>query len=448
MAQALESPTKEHYFADLDKLGSDEAPAWLRALRSAAAEKFREAPYPHGRMEEWRHTNLGPVVNTPYRSAVGPGEHAVTLEAVRPFFYASGAWAEAVFIDGYFAPELSNLDGLPGGVLAGGLAAALYGAGHDVAERNLHQFSQDRSAFTLLNAAFLQDGAFLHVPRNTAVEPPIHFVFVSTGRQSGFAMHPRNLYVLEEGAEAAVVESYVSLHHEADVLSNAVTEASLGPNSRLTHYKLVEAGAGGKHLATMEVHQQRDSRFGSHVFTLSGAVVRNQLCVSLSGDGAECDLNGLYLNDDGRLIDNALNITHVSPHCNSRINYKGVLDGKSHAVFLGKVYVHPEAQKTDSDQLSANLLLSDEAAIDAKPQLEIYADDVKCTHGCTVGPTPEPVIFYFRSRGIDEATARGMLTYGFADEVVAEIGIPALRKRLERYVYDLYSPEDAGAHGD
>lgn len=269
---------------------------------------------------------------------------------------------------------------------------------------------------------------------------PIHFVFVSTGSTENAAAHLRNLFVLEASSEAKVVVSHVGLGG-ARYLSNVVEEIVLGDNAQLGYHKLVEEGARGAHLATTEVHHGRDSRFQSFTFSLTGAVVRNQLCTELAGDNAECALHGLYLNDNKRLVDNCLLITHSQPNCRSRIAYKGVLDGQSSTVFTGKVYVHPVAQKTDSDQLSQNLLLSDTATVDTKPQLEIFADDVKCTHGATVGSPPEEVIFYFRSRGIDEATARGMLTYGFADAIVSEVGLEPLRERLDRYVYEKYSPK-------
>jgi len=221
-----------------------------------------------------------------------------------------------------------------------------------------------------------------------------------------------------------------------------VDEVVLRPNARLRWHKLVRGSADGNHLATTEVRQHRDSRLEAFAFTLSGKVTRNQLCVGLAEEGASCSLSGLYLNDGDRLTDNALDIHHAVPHCASRIAYKGVLDGRSKAVFTGKVYVAPDAQQTDSDQLSNNLLLSDTATIDAKPQLEIYADDVKCTHGATVGSPPEEIVFYFRSRGISEQDALSMLTFGFAEEIVADLEEPVLRERLTSYLETTFR----GAH--
>jgi len=440
LAEATIDTKKEPYLADMAKLPADRLAPWMDRIHAAGVARFRQTPFPHARMEEWRQTNLSPVVNTAYRALVLPGAHGVTREQVAPFLYGGGAWTELVFVDGFYAPELSIAPGLPEGVFAGSLALGIEGEGMAVAETHLNQYLGDRNAYTALNTALVQDGALVHIGQDVALDTPIHLLFVTSRRAPESMANIRNLFVLESGSRASVVSSYVSLAEGANYLNNVVDEVALRPNSQLHQYKLVEEGGAGNHLATTEVHQEQDSRMHSFVMSMTGKVTRNQLCVKLDGEGATCNLVGLYLNDDARLIDNALSITHVKPNCFSRIAYKGVLDGKSKSVFTGKVYVHREAQKTDSDQLSNNLMLSDDATIDTKPQLEIYADDVKCTHGATIGAPPEPIIFYFRTRGIDEATARAMLTYGFAEEIVDEIEIDALSARLGKYVYDKYSP--------
>jgi len=440
MAEAVQDKVKEAYTGALQGLAPNGSPAWLNAIRSHGAEQFAEAPLPNTRLEEWRQTNIAAINNTPYLPLTGPTAHQLTAEDLKPFLYGDGAWTELVFVDGYFAENLSVRSTLAQGVQVGNLASAIKDA-EEVLSAHLNRHHENRNAYTALNSALLQDGAFLHVPKNTAVDAPIHFVFVSSSAAVGRSATIRNLFVLEEGAEAQVVSSYVSLAQDGAYLNNVVDEVALGPNAHIKFYKLAEEGRAGNHLATTEVHHEKDSSFKSFTYTLTGKVVRNQLCTRLEGEGANCQLTGLYLNDEDRMIDNMLSITHVAPNCNSRIAYKGILDGTSKAIFAGKVYVHREAQQTDSDQLSNNLLLSDTATIDTKPQLEIYADDVKCTHGATVGSPPEEVIFYFRSRGIDKATASGMLTYGFADELVDEIEITALKERLGRYIFEKYSPK-------
>jgi len=439
MAEAVFEKTKEAYLRQLGQV-SNGVPEWLKTIRVRGKETFEATPLPHTRLEEWRQTNIGEINKVHFDPLTQAGGTALKPEDAAKFYYAPDAWTELVFVDGFFAEHLSCRNDLPGGVRAGNLASAAQGA-PEVVEAHLNRYLRDRNAYTALNTALIQDGAFVHVPKNTDVETPIHLIFVTTKAAADRSTLLRNLIVLEESAEAQVVCSYVSLAGDAAYLTNAVDEVALAPNAHLKLYKLAEEGVAGNHLATTEVHHEKDSSFKSFVYTLSGRVVRNQICTRLEGAGANSQLTGLYLNDGDRLIDNMLSITHVAPGCNSRIAYKGILDGRSKAVFAGKVYVHPEAQQTDSDQLSNNLLLSDSATIDTKPQLEIYADDVKCTHGATVGAPPEEVIFYFRTRGIDEATARGMLTYGFADELVEEIEIPEIKAQLGQYIFEKYSPK-------
>ena len=437
----MSAPSKAHYVGDIARLDDAGAPGRVRELRLSGAAAFQTTDYPNTRMEEWRHTNIAPIVNTPFTTLTKPVAHALTTEDVAPFFIGDTTWTRLVFVDGYFAKDLSACGNLPKNAFAGSLWDALTRQ-HEAAGKYLNRYLGPRSAFTHLNTAFLQDGAFVYVPRNTAVASPIHVLFIaSPGREEQSATHPRVLIVADSGAELSVVESHVSLAGQTPYLTNAVAELTLEPNAAMHFYKIVQEGAAGNHLATTEVHQERDSRFTAFTMSLEGRITRNQLCVALDGSGAECALHGLVLNDSDRLVDNTVHITHIKPECRSRIGYKGILDGKSKGVFLGKVHVNREAQKTDSNQLSNYLLLSGQATIDTKPQLEIYADDVKCTHGATVGAPPEQVIFYFRSRGVDERTARAMLTYGFADEVVSEIPIDAVRERLDRYVYRKYSPE-------
>lgn len=440
MADSVIKKPHDWYTEDAARLSPNGAPDCVKNLRARGLALFRETEFPHTRMEEWRQTNITPLAAVPFRALSSAEAGTLAPDTVAERFYAPGEWCELVFVDGFYSEALSRPVALPNGVTAGSLYASAKSAGAAVIEQHLGKYLQGRSAYTALNTAFMRDGAYLHVPKNTAVDVPIHFLFLSTGEREDAAVYLRNLLVLEESAEATVVTTYAGLGG-ARTLTNAVEEIALGANAQLTHCKLVEEGVAAAHLATTEVHHARDSRFHSFAFSLTGQTVRNQLCTQLAGEGAECALHGLYLNDGQRLVDNFLHITHAEPNCQSRIAYKGVLGDESHTVFAGKVYVYPEAQKTDSDQLSQNLLLSDTATIDTKPQLEIFADDVKCTHGATVGAPPEEVIFYFRSRGIDEATARGMLTYGFADEIVGEVALEPLRQRLDRYVYEKYSPK-------
>jgi Fe-S cluster assembly protein SufD len=425
---------RDQYLADLAREPANGQPDWVGIIRKTGRAAFEASTFPHGKMEEWRHTNIAAISSTHYPPLTGPG--SVNAAQMDGLSLAQAGFHELVFVDGHFSEALSTLGELPQGVLLGSLYSHL---GDEAVRANLNRHAGNRSAYTALNTANIKDGALVYLPRNTVLDAPVHLLFVSTATLPG-AAHIRNVIVLDESAEATVIVSYAGLG-DANYLNNIVEEVALGANASLKYYKAVQEGAAGNHLSTTEFHQDRDSRLFSLVVSQEGKITRNQQCIALAGPGAECALHGLYMNDGDRLIDNALHIHHAVPNCNSRIAYKGILDGSSKSVFTGKVNVDQAAQKTDSDQLSNNLLLSDNATIDTKPQLEIYADDVKCTHGATVGAHPEPIIFYFRSRGIDEATARGMLTYGFADEIIAEIGPDALRDRLQHYIFKKYSPQ-------
>jgi Fe-S cluster assembly protein SufD len=378
-------------------------------------------------------------VNTVYLPLSKPTRQDISAEQIAALSYRDEGMIELVFVDGYLAPALcEGVSG--GGVHVGGLAEAI-ASNSEVLQRHLGTCLREEAAYPMLNAAVLQDGAFVHVARNIAAPHPIHLLFVSTSSEAQAAANPRNLIVIEEGAEADVIATYAGQGAESDYLNNVVTEVALGDNARLGLYKVVQEGPRGNHLETADVRLGRDARFHACTFSLEGRITRNKLAVLLDGEGASCTLTGVYCNDQERLTDNFVDVRHAKPHGSSRMHYKGILDGKSKAVFTGKVFVDRVAQQTDSNQLSNNLMLSDTATIDAKPQLEIYADDVKCTHGATVGPAPEEVVFYFRSRGIDAETARAMLTYGFADEIVDEIPVEALRRRLDGFVFEKYSPK-------
>ena len=436
MTEATATTPHDQYMDDLAKAAANGQPDWFKTIRTAGRAAFEASTFPNTKMEEWRHTNISAIANTHYRpAAVAAGPGAADLADLS---LTAAGYHELVFVDGHFSEALSRPGNLPAGVSLGSLRNHLDSA---ALQAHLNQHARNRSAFTALNTANIGDGAFLHLARNVALENPVHLLFITTVASALAAAHIRSVIALEESAEATVITTYAGLDAQTNSLANVVEEVALGPNTSLKYYKIVREGAAGNHLATTEVRQDRDSRFFSLAISQEGKVARNQQCIELAGPGAECALHGLYMNDGDRLIDNAINIHHTAPNCNSRIAYKGILDGSSKSVFTGKVNVDRIAQQTDSDQLSSNLLLSDTATVDTKPQLEIYADDVKCTHGATVGAHPEPIIFYFRSRGIDEPTARGMLTYGFADEIISEIGPEALRQRQEAYVFKKYSPK-------
>lgn len=429
---------KNHYRSALAQMKSRTAPDWLKRLRAEAAAQFDTLEFPHRKMEEWRFTNVNPIVRTPFKSLTEPGECALSAEDAAQYKYNVPGWTELVFVDGFHVESLSSFGALPKKTFAGSLSTALGKDALDIHEHLGKHAGQNGNIFNALNAAFLLDGGFVHVPKNTVVEAPIHLIHIMTESTGGSAAHPHGLVVLEEGAEATVIETFVGASDTTQYLNNAATELSLGPNAKLDYYKIVEEGDSGYHLATAAGRMERDSVLNAYTCTLSGKIVRNAISIKLDGENAECNLNGLYLLEQEQLVDNNTFIEHAAPHCTSWIGYKGVLDDKSHGVFSGRIYVHRAAQKTDSKQLNGNLLLSDRATIDTKPLLEIFADDVKCTHGATIGRPPSQQIFYFQSRGIDKKRAEGLLTYGFAGEIVGLIKIDAIRERLDKYAFNKY----------
>jgi Fe-S cluster assembly protein SufD len=437
MTEVLEQAVWPQLETDLDHANALGGPGWLKDLRTANASRVATLGFPVYTQENWRFTNITPILKSDFRSILAPPQSEVAAEAIAPLLY-DAAWPALVMVDGRFSPTLSTTNGFPNGVVAGSLADAI-ASGNAAAQANLDQHADVRDGFAAANGAFLQDGVFIHVPDGVAVETPIHIVVLSTAGAPR-AAHPRILVVLGESAEVTTVESYTALRGDTADFSNLVSEFVLGDDAKLKRHKVIEEGARGYHLESAWVSQARDASLETFAMTLTGQIVRSELNVLLDGPGAQAKLNGLYLNDGDRLTDNFLHVTHAAPNCYSRMAYKGVLDGTSAAVFTGKVWVKPEGQKTDSNQLNNNLLLSDAATIDTKPQLEIFADDVKCTHGATIGGFPRELRFYFQSRGMTDAMAQAILTYGFASEIVGDIGVDALRARLSRYVFDKYSP--------
>ncbi len=411
-------------------------PRWLQDVRARAAARFSALGFPTVRDEEWRFTNPAPVVNATY-APIDPAA-TVTAQDLDGYLYGS-AGQRIVIVNGRFSPELSRVAGLPAGVRAGSLAGhanAELQADAEAAQRYLGQLADvtDR-AFAALNTAHLEDGAYLHVPDGVIVEEPLHILFVSAtgGNAPAAVTHPRCLIVLGEHSQARVVETYVGA--DAAYFSNAVTEVFVGESAVLDHYKVQQEGLAASHIASMHVHAARSANFSSHSFSLGGRFVRNDVVATLDGEGAEVTLNGLYLADGDRLVDNHTTIDHAKPHCPSHEVYKGILGGKARAVFNGKIIVRQDAQKTDAKQTNRALLLSDDALINTKPQLEIFADDVKCTHGAAVGQLDEDAIFYLRARGLTYFEARDMLIHAFAGQVLDRVRIEPLKQALEAELY-------------
>ena len=430
--------------------GIDLAHPWLDDLRKRALARFDSLGFPTTKNESWRHTNISAIAKTPFKLAAKPRDGAapdVAIGHARRFGFADQAACELVFINGHYEPQLSRLGKLLRGLKIVSLASALPTPQSGEIRDHLAKYA-DTSAnpFVAWNTANIHDGAFIRVPRGIHMETPIHLLFISTtdGDQAAVA-HPRVLVVAEDNTEFSFVESYVGAGGGAAAglsggdssgihLTNAVTELVVGENCSVDHCKLQHETDHAYHIATMQVKLGRSSTFVSHSASLGAKLARNDLNVVFAGEYAEATLNGLVLLDGTRHCDNHTLLDHALPNCPSHELYKHVLTGKSTGVFRGKILVRPDAQKTDSKQTSKSLLLSDDAYMNSQPALEIYADDVKCTHGSTTGPVDEEMVFYLRSRGIGAEAARNLLTYAFAADITRRIRIAPVRRLLEDYM--------------
>jgi Fe-S cluster assembly protein SufD len=425
-----------NYLEAFHALGAAQQPAWLRALRERGFARFSEAGFPTTRDEDWRFTNVSAIAQTPFqlaRDARGAGIYAETLDACR----IPGAACQLVFVNGRYAAQLSDLGTLPEGVRVGSLAQAIADGSKPVDAHLGRYLNIERDAFCALNTALIEDGAFVYLPRGTVLEAPLCFLFISlpgsNPETTPEMTNPRNLIVAEDGTEASIVEDYVSFGSGVS-FSNAVTELVAGENAVISHYLIEREDRKAYNVSTLRTQQGRSSNVSSHSVLLGGGLVRNNVHPALAGEGGECLINGLFIGNGRQHIDNYMLVEHASPHCSSRQFYNGILDGHSHGVFHGRIIVHKDAQKTDAKQTNRNLLLSDDAQIDTKPQLEIYADDVKCTHGATIGQVEENALFYMRSRGIEESAARGLLLLAFANECLDRMKSAPVREYLRDLV--------------
>ncbi len=419
-------------FERLQAAGGTSVPEWLRSMRRVALERFTATGFPDPRAEEWKYTNVRPIARQSFLAAA-EGSATLDDEALRRIGFEGLEATDLVFVNGRFAQALSTPREDRAGALVLPLTEAL-GEHEDLVQSCLDRQTANRgSAFTALNTAFLHDGALVDVARDCRPPKAIRLLFVSVPEDPPVVCHPRVLVRLDAGAEATIIEHYVGLEGARN-FTNAVTEAEIGPNAALTHYKLQQESDQGFHVASIHVDQARDSRYHSRNINLGGRLVRNDLNVRLGEPGAHADLDGLFLAGGRQHVDNHTLLHHAAPRTTSRETYKGVLDGHGRGVFKGRVLVDRGSAKIEAHQTSANLLLSEQAEVDTKPELEIYADDVICSHGATVGQLDEQSLFYLRARAIDQETARGLLIFAFADEVVARITVPEIRDELERLI--------------
>ncbi len=411
--------------------GASSAPAWLKRKREQAIERFAELGFPTTRQEKWRFTSVRPVT-----------EHAFTLSAetatlvpeqLDPFFLPITGGIRLVFVNGAFAEGLSSIPELAEGVVVCPLSAALDEHG-ELVEEHLGRYAPiDDNPFAALNTAFASDGLFVHVPADTKVDQLLEVVYFTTGGDEPTMSHPRNLVVLERGASIRLIETYAGVSGRP-YLTNAVTEIVVGDNARADCYRIQREGDQAYHLATTHSRQARDTKYSQTPIVFGAALSRHDIWMAMAGEGGEGTLNGLYLADGRQHVDHNTVIEHAVPHCDSHEYFNGILAGQSRAVFNGRIIVRRGAQKTDSKQTNNNLLLSENARADSQPQLEIYADDVRCTHGATLGPLDDNALFYIQSRGMSAENARSLLTYGFGVEILDRVNIPELREQIDSLV--------------
>jgi Fe-S cluster assembly protein SufD len=428
MTQAVtEGVSLRDRFDRLEAELSKGAPAWLRTLRRAALARFETLGFPTAKDEEWRNTPVASVADLALERA---GEAALDL---RDTGIAPASGPRLVFVNGRLDRKLTSLADVPAGVEVGSLADVLRTAPERIEPHLGRVASFEEHAFRALNTAFFEDGAYVFLPRGAVVEHPIEILHLLTRSEHATVHHPRTLVVAGDGSQAIVSESYAGFSQGA-CLTNAVTEIVVGANASIEHLRSEADPDAAIHLGTTLARQGRDSRFTSHVFSVGAAFARHDTGSVLAESGGSCLLNGLYLADGTRVVDHHTFLDHAAPHCDSLELYKGIVGGRARAIFNGRIIVRPDAQKTDAKQSNKNLLLSDEAFVHTRPQLEIYANDVKCTHGATIGRLDADAMFYLRSRGIGEAEARDLLIHAFLRDLVDRVRAPSLRGVLSKLV--------------
>ncbi|UCH63040.1 MAG: Fe-S cluster assembly protein SufD [Fidelibacterota bacterium] len=433
-------------FEQCGQEGFLDQPEAVRQMRHSAMDRFVQLGFPTTRMEAWRNTSVEPVAALEFHLPVEASP--IDPRTIEPFSLRDSF--QAMVAGGRLVPDQLPHDGLPQGVVIRGLADALKRIPEQVLPHLGRYADFNEQAFVALNTAFLSDGVFIQVPEGTLLKQPIHVIYLSThatalvnhNSQLPIITHPRTLVVAGDNSRLTVIEHYVSLSGgtrltEANgglTFTNAVTEITAGAGSIVDYVRVQQESDDAAHIATVQTHQESDSQVGMHTITIGGKLVRNDVNTILAGEGAEVAMNGLYLVKGRQHVDNHTRIDHAAPNCTSTENYRGIMDDRGHGIFNGRIVVHPKAQKTNATQSNRNMMLSDTAMVNTDPQLEIYADDVKCTHGSTVGQIDEETMFYFLSRGIDRETARRLLIHGFTQEIISRIEADSVRMSVDKLV--------------
>ncbi len=441
MSETLEIKDIKNWY--IDNFGKFEsslnggASAPIHKIRKDAISSFSKLEFPTTRDEEWKYTSIAPLLKHTFTPA--ENKSRTGKDQVQKFLFNELEGSLLVFVNGFYSDELSELKKLPRGVRAGSIAAAIENKS-EVVEKHFSKYADyNEQIFTALSTAFTKDGAFVYIPDGKIIEEPIHILFLSHSEGSKILIQPRNLFIAGKNSQATIIEHYAST--DAGIyFTNAVTEIFADENAVLDHIKLQDESLNAFHIGRMEVNQERSSNFSSNMISFGADLSRNDFNTRFNDTGGECMLNGLFMIDGHQFFDVHTMIDHAKPHCNSHEHYKGILDGNSRGVFNGKVMVRPDAQKTNAFQENNNIILSDNALVNTKPQLEIFADDVKCSHGATIGQLEDEALFYLKSRGIGDKTARGMLIHAFASEVVNSIKVESIKNYLEEILTNKFNP--------
>ena len=408
---------------------------WLKGARKKALEQFESLGFPTTKLENWRYTNVSRISKSRFQLSPGYASNGLTPARLRGLMAAMGDGHTLVFVNGHFAEDLSRIDRLPEDVIVRSLAESLE-SDRESLEPHLNRIAVEKDqAFTALNTALLHDGAWIEIPQGTVVAEPIQLVYLSTpGERTPFMSHVRNLIVAGANSQATIIEVYKGMGAAAS-FTNTVTEVAGGENASIDHYKIQNESDDDCHMGSIQVKMARNATFTSHAISMGAALSRTDLGVVMNAPGGDCTLNGLYVVSDSQHVDSHTVVDHAGPHCSSRELYKGVLSGRARGVVDGKVIVRPDSQKTDARQVNNNLLLSDNALVDTKPQLEINADDVKCAHAATIGQLDQDALFYMRARAIGFEEARHILIRGFVNDMLERIRVEPLKAGLEDLLY-------------
>jgi Fe-S cluster assembly protein SufD len=423
-------------FSEFEKRLNGGKEKFIHEKRKEALSNFSKLHFPSTKDEEWKYTSIAPLLK--HNFAPSLEKKNIPKEFIKSNLFDQMEHSLIVFINGSYSAEHSDLLNLPEGVVVGSIGDEIKSK-NKILQRHFGKYANDQNhIFTALSTAYTEDGAFVYVPEGKIVEEPIHIIFVTSTKEKKILTQPRNLFVAQKGSQVTIIEHYVS-DEESIYFTNGVTEIVAEENSFVDHIKLQEDSKKSFHIARMEVDQERNSNFRSHSISTGGELTRNEFNARFNDEGGECTLNGLFMIDGSQLFDAHTLMDHAKPHCNSHEHYKGILDDKSRGVFNGKVIVRQDAQKTNAFQENNNILLSDEALVNTKPQLEIFADDVKCSHGATIGQMDDDAKFYLKSRGIGEEASKGILLHAFASDVITSIKIESIRNYIEKIITEKFN---------